>query len=329
MRISNFNFRKVMLLIVDAVIISICGVISNFILQVLDFQTGFRSIVETPYVVVSILINVIICICCLFICGAYNKAWRYFNAKDYLSCLIGMVAGVVLSTLVLSLRYNSFNYVLPYTLISGGLSVVGVVLFRLIFKRAFIKINDAGAIDVGERTLIVGAGNAGRIILEDIFNAKQDSDNPSKSIFPVGFIDDDILKQNNVINSVRVLGQTTDIPKICEKENISLIIFAIPSCEEEERKRSVVQMAIGTLSYSEIEAVEQIFSELDGNEGLLVASKIADRSGITRSVIVNALRKLESAGVIESRSLGMKGTFIRILNDKFIEEISKDDMKLY
>lgn len=237
MRISNFNFRKVMLLIVDAVIISICGVISNFILQVLDFQTGFRSIVETPYVVVSIMINVIICIFCLFICGAYNKAWRYFNAKDYLSCLIGMVAGVVLSTLFLSLRYNSFNYVLPYTLISGGLSVVGVVLFRLIFKRAFIKINDAGAIDVGERTLIVGAGNAGRIILEDIFNAKQDSDNPSKSIFPVGFIDDDILKQNNVINSVRVLGQTTDIPKICEKENISLIIFAIPSCEEEERKR--------------------------------------------------------------------------------------------
>ena len=75
--------------------------------------------------------------------------------------------------------------------------------------------------------------------------------------------------------------------------------------------------------------MSRYFSELDGNEGLLVASKIADRSGITRSVIVNALRKLESAGVIESRSLGMKGTFIRILNDKFIEEISKDDMKLY
>ena len=43
----------------------------------------------------------------------------------------------------------------------------------------------------------------------------------------------------------------------------------------------------------------------------LFASKIADRVGITRSVIVNALRKLESAGVIESRSLGMKGTYIK------------------
>ena len=91
--------------------------------------------------------------------------------------------------------------------------------------------------------------------------------------------------------------------------------------EEEARQKAVVQMAIGTLSYSEIEAVQQIFSELEGNEGLLVASKIADRSGITRSVIVNALRKLESAGVIESRSLGMKGTHIKIINDKFNEEL--------
>lgn len=93
--------------------------------------------------------------------------------------------------------------------------------------------------------------------------------------------------------------------------------------EEESRKRAVVQMAIGTLSYSELEAMEHIFNELEGNEGLLVASKIADRVGITRSVIVNALRKFESAGVIESRSLGMKGTHIKILNNKLIEELKK------
>ncbi|KGG80763.1 GTP-sensing pleiotropic transcriptional regulator CodY [Caloranaerobacter azorensis] len=93
--------------------------------------------------------------------------------------------------------------------------------------------------------------------------------------------------------------------------------------EEEARKKAIVQMAIGTLSYSELEAVEHIFNELEGDEGLLVASKIADRVGITRSVIVNALRKFESAGVIESRSLGMKGTYIKILNDKLIDELKK------
>lgn len=93
--------------------------------------------------------------------------------------------------------------------------------------------------------------------------------------------------------------------------------------ETEARKKSIVQMAIGTLSYSELEAMEHIFKELNGLEGLLVASKIADRVGITRSVIVNALRKLESAGVIESRSLGMKGTHIKVLNDKLIDELKK------
>ena len=54
--------------------------------------------------------------------------------------------------------------------------------------------------------------------------------------------------------------------------------------EEEARKKAAVQIALGTLSYSELEAVVHIFEELDGTEGLLVASKVADRVGITRCV---------------------------------------------
>ncbi len=92
---------------------------------------------------------------------------------------------------------------------------------------------------------------------------------------------------------------------------------------EENRKVQIVKSAINTLSYSEMEAIIHIFDELDGNEGILVASKIADRVGITRSVIVNALRKFESAGVIESRSSGMKGTYIKVLNDVVFDELDK------
>ena len=92
---------------------------------------------------------------------------------------------------------------------------------------------------------------------------------------------------------------------------------------EENRKIAVVRSALKTLSSSEQEAIIHIFDELDGMEGVLVASKIADRVGITRSVIVNALRKFESAGVIESRSSGMKGTYIHVLNDVVFEEIER------
>lgn len=92
---------------------------------------------------------------------------------------------------------------------------------------------------------------------------------------------------------------------------------------EEDRKEHIVQSAISTLSYSELEAIIHIFDELKGTEGILVASKIADRVGITRSVIVNALRKFESAGVIESRSSGMKGTYIKVINDHVFSELEK------
>ena len=91
--------------------------------------------------------------------------------------------------------------------------------------------------------------------------------------------------------------------------------------EERARERLVVQMAMRALSYSEVESVKHIIIELGSFEGVVIASKVADRVGVTRSVIVNALRKLESAGIIESRSLGMKGTFIKVLSPLFVEEL--------
>lgn len=92
---------------------------------------------------------------------------------------------------------------------------------------------------------------------------------------------------------------------------------------EEERKKQIVKSALSTLSFSELEAIIHIFDEMNGTEGILVASRIADRVGITRSVIVNALRKFESAGVIESRSSGMKGTYIKVVNDVIFDEIKE------
>lgn len=94
---------------------------------------------------------------------------------------------------------------------------------------------------------------------------------------------------------------------------------------EKVRKLAIVHSAINTLSTSEQEAIVHVFKELNGEDGILVASKIADRVGITRSVIVNALRKFESAGVIETKSSGMKGTNIKVLNEyvyKELEDIS-------
>lgn len=160
------------------------------------------------------------------------------------------------------------------------------------------------------------------------------------NLVTLGFEDTDVSKIQAIINPIEIAGErlgTLFIYKCNEQYNIDDIIL----CEygstvvglemlravneesaEESRKVAVVKSAIGTLSFSEMEAITHIFDELNGMEGILVASKIADRVGITRSVIVNALRKFESAGVIESRSSGMKGTYIKVVNDVIFDELA-------
>ena len=155
----------------------------------------------------------------------------------------------------------------------------------------------------------------------------------------LGFTGDNIRKYQAIITPIDIAGErlgTLFIYKSDAQYDIDDIILSeygttVVGLEmmrsvneenaEETRKVQIVKSAISTLSFSELEAITHIFDELDGNEGILVASKIADRVGITRSVIVNALRKFESAGVIESRSSGMKGTYIKVLNDVVFDEL--------
>jgi transcriptional pleiotropic repressor len=98
--------------------------------------------------------------------------------------------------------------------------------------------------------------------------------------------------------------------------------------DQEARNRELAEGAFESLSYSEVEAIREILKNIKNNESVVIASKIADSLGITRSVIVNALRKFESAGIIESRSLGMKGTFIRVKNKHALEIVASRSAKL-
>lgn len=167
----------------------------------------------------------------------------------------------------------------------------------------------------------------------------------------LGFEGENIMQYRAIINPIDIAGErlgTVFMYRSSEQYDIEDIIVSeygttVVGLEmmrsvneenaEEARKIQVVKSAFGTLSFSELEAIIHIFDELDGDEGILVASKIADRVGITRSVIVNALRKFESAGVIESRSSGMKGTYIKVLNEVIFDELeelkSRKNLKNY
>ncbi len=157
----------------------------------------------------------------------------------------------------------------------------------------------------------------------------------------LGFISEDVKRFRAIITPIDIAGERLGtlfvyrLEKLYDIDDIILSEYGTTvvglemmrsvneESAEESRKVQIVRSAISTLSFSELEAITHIFDEMDGKEGILVASKIADRVGITRSVIVNALRKFESAGVIESRSSGMKGTYIKVLNDVVFDELEK------
>ncbi len=161
----------------------------------------------------------------------------------------------------------------------------------------------------------------------------------------LGFADENTKKFQALLSPIEMAGERLgtlfmykkdtryeiDDIILCEYGTTVVGLEMLRSVNEENaafvRKKQIVKSAIKTLSTSELEAIKHIFKELDGVEGILVASKIADKVGITRSVIVNALRKFESAGVIESKSSGMKGTYIKVVNDVVLQELKRYDEK--
>lgn len=193
------------------------------------------------------------------------------------------------------------------------------------------KIEELVADDIG--------GHIDPLLNERLLNILSTKENVN--LATLGFESEGVEKYQAIVTPIDIAGErlgTLFIYKYGESYSIDDIILSeygttVVGLEmmrsvneenaEENRKVQIVKSAISTLSFSELEAITHIFDELNGNEGILVASKIADRVGITRSVIVNALRKFESAGVIESRSSGMKGTYIKVINDVVFDEIKK------
>lgn len=75
-----------------------------------------------------------------------------------------------------------------------------------------------------------------------------------------------------------------------------------------------ILVAIKSLSYTEEKALIEILNSISDLSGsVIVTSQIADQMGISRSILINCIRKMESAGIFASRSMGMRGTYIKVL----------------
>lgn len=229
--LKKFRYRKIALAVADGFIIAISALIADFLLMIAG------SGLSRGNLTVSIAVGTISCLAALALCGAYDKLWRYFNRKDYLSCVFGVVAGIAAAYVF---TYISRGYVpVMYILVHCLISIIGICLFRLIFKTVFIDLTKAVHTESQcSRTMIIGGGQACRMLLKEIHNAQNSPNKNSSALFnPVCIIDDDRSKIGTEVNGVTVVGTTAEVQKFVAEKQIEQIIFAIPSCLEDERQR--------------------------------------------------------------------------------------------
>lgn len=229
----RMTYRKFCLLIADFVTLLVCAILSYYMTMLF----GSQKISPAQLAVVG-AISAAICMLTLWICGAYAKQWRHSTSVDYLRCVYGVVSGAIISGgIMLATKYVMHFAFWAFFVVFGS---VVLIALRFLFRRAFLpEVEEStGSEDSNtKRVMIIGAGKAGTMLLTDIENARTDPEHPAYHYLPVCIIDDNMSLVGNVIKGVKVMGSTKEIPAICQREKINLIVLAIPSSGETDRKR--------------------------------------------------------------------------------------------
>ena len=276
MVMRKHNVRKVFLMVADALVITLSALVTNAILSfigIIRSGTTMEIAIQPLRIMIIIGLNVLFCFFMLFIFGQYNKVWRDMKASDLLFCSSAVMLGLALSD---AFAYFMEAYAtIEFLILNPIITVASVVLFRVFMKKTVVELMKAGenVFENRDRTLIVGAGMAARMILQEIENAHSDPNNPSNSILPVCLVDDDMKKYHTKLRGVDVVGQTKDIPLICRQYNIDLVIFAIPSCTEEERKRIMGYCSESGCRIKTVPYLSQLFTDDDSHQ---IMSQVKD-----------------------------------------------------
>lgn len=236
----SINLRKFALLCADIFIIGIADIMVALMLPLTSLVLGSNFNMGYTELFVAIGLNILFCFLTLFLFGSYATMWRYARAKDYISCVLGIFSGTLITVLVFSvLRTETFIVPKTYFIICMPLEIIGICLFRFLFRKAFLSVQKHERIKYKKRVMIIGAGEACKMILKEIKNSESDPNNSANKLNPICIVDDDVSKYRKQIENVTIVGTTRDIPEVVKNYEIELIIFAIPSCREADRKRII------------------------------------------------------------------------------------------
>jgi FlaA1/EpsC-like NDP-sugar epimerase len=182
----------------------------------------------------TILIVVAIKLVVFIMFGFHRRWWRYVSVRDMWSAARGVVVASLVADVTVYFVSPVHGLRLPRSIAAMDLLItLALVAGARLLTRTVMERPRFGVVARGKEVIVVGAGDAGRLVVQEMQRSRL------ISYTPIGFVDDDPRKRNTRILGVRVLGTMEDLPRIVREYTPDEVLIAIPSASGETRRRVV------------------------------------------------------------------------------------------
>ncbi len=190
----------------------------------------------------SILVVIGIKLAVFILAGFYDRWWRYVSTRDMWRIAYGVALASVLADVAVYLISPVPSVKLPRGIAAlDVLLTLALIAGSRLLARTLMERPTKGIVARGKEVLVVGAGDAGQLVIRELQR------NPQLGYTPIGLIDDDRRKRNLRIHGVRVLGTTDDLPHILRDNRPDEVLIAIPGASGEARQRVVNITRVGNV----------------------------------------------------------------------------------
>ena len=224
------NRHRVWQLVFDAVLIVAAWRLTFFLRFDKTTPVFYRHLLDWQVVTLVVAIK----LATFVLSGFYNRWWRYVSTRDMWGAARGVIIASALTYLVLYAFPPNHTSRLPHSIAAFDfLLLLAFVAGTRLLARTLIERPRAGIVARGKEVLIVGAGDAGQLMVREMQRNRQ------LAYTPIGFVDDDPRKRGTRIVDVRVLGTTDDLPHLLRDNKPDEVLIAIPSAPGAVRQRIV------------------------------------------------------------------------------------------
>ncbi len=260
---TSTSLRNRHLLIIDAASVTFAGLVAFLVrFEHADWLSQNLRLVEM-YLLISVPLRIL----AFFAAGMYRRLWRHASVDEMKPMITAAVAGGLVCAAVGLFILPVFNFTdtrVPFSVVFIDTFLTALLIA---LPRVLVRVGRRGYIrrrrdDVGKRVLIVGAGDAGKLVAKELFASSQ------LGLEPIGFVDSDAQKHGHMLAGLPVFGPLAHIPEIVERFGVAELIIAMPSAPGTVI-RQVIRTALGCgIQTRTVPSLPEIISKQGSATGL-------------------------------------------------------------